>query len=660
MTKYIKHILIAIMAAILFAYILPLGISAVGGDGASYFAGDLNQDGIVNTTDVVLLRRYIAGGYGVELPLMGGCGHVTIPDIAIAPTCTESGLTEGSHCSLCGEVLIKQETIPAQGHRYENGICTACGTSAPALKGKKLSILGASISTYTGISNNATYNPTIANNAVYYTAGRHDVYADDTWWMQAARDLGLELLVNNSWSGSTLLHERNGTKGAYVDRCVQLHNREGVCPDIIAIQMGTNDFQYYKETLGTANIDYHALITKHEDGSYTYSTPTTSLEAAAIVLHKISVRYPNAEVYYLNISQRVDGTDELTRSFNAELKQVVEHFGAHMVDIYGSAITMENFTTYIGDGRAHPNQLGMDAYTEAFKRSLLAHTSYHANTHTAFLCLDGVLADYGDDKIVTDGDSLTVKLTSTYNMSVTVTMGGENITRMAYANGTVFIPSVTADVTITANSTHLPQNYRWEFNGEDLVCKEGDNVLTKNAGTTENGIFFNTQYELETAVVLQHDKPWAVEFNCEGTFLNSNTSTGARILTSTNDNALYHARYIFKSNKNGLIAMGEKTSTGSHNYGIALGNFGIDWTVSHTYRLENRIKADGSNMIYLLVDGVEIGAMNHYYIGTADQNVTSDWLCGKDFVFPYMGTDTHGFTNASIAYIQVIEDITKT
>ena len=538
--------------------------------------------------------------------------------------------------------------------------------AAEPLAGKTISILGASISTYGGTSNGAaadTTNSTIRSNAQYYPhATVNDVTLADTWWMQAANDLGLRLLVNNSWSGSSLLHTRNGTVGAYVDRCVQLHDdtgdNAGEVPDIIGIQMGTNDFQYYKDTLGTADIDYAALITENGDGTYTYAAPVTSLEAAAIVLHKISVRYPNAEVYYLNISQRVDGTDELIRSFNAELKQVVEHFGAHIVDIYGSAITMEAFDTYIGDGRVHPNKLGMDVYTEAFKRALLENTAYSVETHRVSFDLEGVTADYGDDKLVVDGSSFAVKLTarSGAELSVAVTMGGQDITETAYADGRVAIDGVTADVTIRAEAVaHTARNYRWEFDGTDLACVSGENALSRNAGTTTDGVFSQTRYALQTGVVLLHDQPWVVEWKCEGTFQNMGGSSGARIFTSTDVNAEYNARYIFKSNTNGIVAMGEKTTSGSHNYGIALGDYDIDWTAQHTYRLENRIAEDGSNMIWLSVDGEEIGPMNHYYVGTTDKGTTSDWLSGKDFLFPYMGTDTHGFTNASIDYIQVWE-----
>ena len=62
-------------------------------------------------------------------------GHTEVIDAAEAPTCTETGLTEGSHCSVCDEVLVAQEEVAALGHTagseancLEDQTCTVCGT----------------------------------------------------------------------------------------------------------------------------------------------------------------------------------------------------------------------------------------------------------------------------------------------------------------------------------------------------------------------------------------------------------------------------------------------------------------------------------------------------------------------------------------------------
>ena len=44
-------------------------------------------------------------------------GHKIVVDQGKKATCTEDGLTEGKHCSVCNEVIKKQEVIPATGHK---------------------------------------------------------------------------------------------------------------------------------------------------------------------------------------------------------------------------------------------------------------------------------------------------------------------------------------------------------------------------------------------------------------------------------------------------------------------------------------------------------------------------------------------------------------
>ena len=70
--------------------------------------------------------------------------HTVVIDEAVEATCTQTGLTEGSHCSVCGQVFKAQEVVPLKEHSYESVVtkeptckevgertytCTVCGDS---------------------------------------------------------------------------------------------------------------------------------------------------------------------------------------------------------------------------------------------------------------------------------------------------------------------------------------------------------------------------------------------------------------------------------------------------------------------------------------------------------------------------------------------------
>lgn len=335
-----------------------------------------------------------------------------------------------------------------------------------------ISILGDSISTYTGISSGAaasTTNSTIENNDVYYSAGRFDVYQADTWWQQAADALGAKVLVNNAWSGSCVLTVQDDIPNAYDDRCVQLHDNTGTNsgeePDIIAVYLGTNDYCRFPSALGkAADINYETLITANGTG-YDYATPTTTAEAYAIMIHKMTQRYPDAEIYCFTVLTKPDMTTELTaqiEGLNTSIKAIANKYGAYVVDLYNDSGIEDDafFQTYVpktdGKNILHPGPNGMDAITNCFLSAVYANSDLEeiANdtTYTVSYDLTDAAIKQGTAKTVPGGKSFTCDLiTKTgYTMDVEVTMGGTDITSTAYANGKITLDSVTGDIVIKA------------------------------------------------------------------------------------------------------------------------------------------------------------------------------------------------------------------
>lgn len=336
-------------------------------------------------------------------------GHQLSTEL-IAATCTADGYEKLS-CSVCDYTGIG-EVFPMEAHAnlsyvYNNDAtaltdgtatlaCPHCDYSvtktlvgsaniiAEAFAGKKISILGDSISTYTDISSGVaadTTNSTIRNNIVWYgynpsqpTFGGYSV--DSTWWQTVINAMGASLLVNNSNAGESVYQSVN-------DRCMQLHDdtgeNAGETPDIIFVYLGTND---NNRTMGSlASLSMVDIQRRGDDPNY---NPVTLAEAYAVMIYRIQKTYPDAEIFCLTNLERSDMAAEYTLAVSKVIREVVAFFdGVHLADIGAyTGITLDNpdYLTYMpkdqGGKSIHPGTEGMKEIARVVMESVLANSKY--------------------------------------------------------------------------------------------------------------------------------------------------------------------------------------------------------------------------------------------------------------------------------------------
>lgn len=299
-------------------------------------------------------------------------------------------------------------------------------TAGKALAGKTISIMGDSISTYTGWSDlYPITDPDCAyryGEAYYGPAGgdfhNTELLVTDTWWHQAATELGADILMVNSGNSTGLLHASYPASAeweqylqdmlAYKSRPYYL-DRDGKNPDIIALYIGSNDVaKADPQVYGSIDqVDFSTLITG-SNGSYSYAAPTTVAEAYCILLHKVSVTYPDAEIYCFTAVPNAGGYLSTCNSrlasalpFNKMVKGVAAHYGAIVVDLMdafqldpdedgiATEAAFNAFKSHYNDD-PHPNASGFDVITDAFVSAIRENSRYMAQVETAAGLLEDI------------------------------------------------------------------------------------------------------------------------------------------------------------------------------------------------------------------------------------------------------------------------------
>lgn len=565
-------------------------------------------------------------------------------------------------------LLVILSTVPI----FTTMISATEESETKPLDGLKISILGDSISTFTNISSGSaaqTTNSTIANNRVFYGDGTNGVSLNDTWWMQVMNKLGGELLVNNSYSRSTVFDPNDDkTIQGYYERCVNLHDNTGDNageePDIIIVYMGINDFSYCRETLGLyEDIDFNTLINGN-----TYSDPTTTCEAYAIMLHKITNRYPDAEVYCFTLPAKknfVGNEEAVYVRYNSSLKKLAEHFDCISVDTYhDSGIIRDKKTNemYLSDG-VHPNKNGMTAIANAFINTFYnnsRHIDDTDNFHTVDYVLSEAIVDNGKITRVPDGSYLTCTLSAVYSnpLKIIVLSDGVDISdSVVYYDNTIYIPQVTADITIIASPVIYSENHNYCYtkelfiNGNYNILNIADNQFTENELTP---VLCNNEsdyyYRLNKTIALRYTEPWSIVWT-------TNYENNSKPISFYNysDNTRENNTYIKYDPESTLLSIGIYKHGNFCDYGVKLDDYGIDASTDHSYRLTNVLESN-SNTVYLYVDGRKVAPIIECYVNSEKYEEDYNRWNGRDLFINYIGCDDYG-VDLSLAYnIEVWEN----
>ena len=166
--------------------------------------------------------------------------HTPVVDKAVAATCTKSGLTEGKHCSVCGTVIVAQKAVAAKGHTpvTDPAVAATC-TDAGKTEGSHCSVCGAVIVAQTTVAakgHTAVTDPAVAATctAEGKTEGSHcSVCGEVLVAQKAVAAKGHTAVTDKAVAATTT--QTGKTEGKHCSVCGEILQAQKVVPKLTSL-----------------------------------------------------------------------------------------------------------------------------------------------------------------------------------------------------------------------------------------------------------------------------------------------------------------------------------------------------------------------------------------------------------------------------------------
>lgn len=302
----------------------------------------------------------VAEAHGVRALVLGafGCGAFANPPELVAAAFEEQ-INHGDYKNTFREIVF---AIKIDNARDMNNMEVFKSILSPwqknPLYGRRVSILGDSISTYWG-SNPKGYQ-------VFYESSRclqAGVYSvEDTWWMRVLRHFGGHLLVNNACAGSCVTGDSRYSGNSDL-RTYGLHRNEEL-PEVILVFMGFADFE---NGVPVVPADPWESVPDNYD---TYFKASYEM-----MLWKMKQAYPMADIYCATLPHADMGSGKYDHfpydfggvhldEYNDAIRNCALQYGCKIADLRMQSVAYEAI-----DGM-HPSVQGMKQLADGWISSI--------------------------------------------------------------------------------------------------------------------------------------------------------------------------------------------------------------------------------------------------------------------------------------------------